>query len=299
MAFANGEHIELGVQEQELLHHNLHNNNHPTSATTADNANESNKRQQLRDLRDASVPDVLAYADAPSPDAVDYAPPTSSGKPKKIKPPRRATEDSPNICHECKTTDSKLWRRGPDGHLMCNACGLRWRRSTKAKDPEKAAAKRRKQQSLAAANEQVPVPMPLPESSMLAAQRHSMLTPTMVNSFQAQDYGQIRYQPQQAQPQAHQPRFDPPKKEDPPIDPAIDDNNQNVDPSLQDLPVPAEQGSTEPSAPTASKAAEKAAANAPAPVEFPLPEQAAVARPEGTGEEFSGLSFVKAFVDDQ
>lgn len=34
---------------------------------------------------------------------------------KKKKPPRRATAESPNICFECKTTDSRLWRRGPDG----------------------------------------------------------------------------------------------------------------------------------------------------------------------------------------
>ena len=33
----------------------------------------------------------------------------------KKKPPRKATAESPNVCYECKTTDSKLWRRGPDG----------------------------------------------------------------------------------------------------------------------------------------------------------------------------------------
>lgn len=41
-------------------------------------------------------------------------PPSNDVRPKK-KPPRRATAESPNVCFECKTTDSKLWRRGPDG----------------------------------------------------------------------------------------------------------------------------------------------------------------------------------------
>lgn len=79
------------------------------------------KKQQLRDLRDQAP--NLSFLDHASDTASQvlaqytHSEPTSTPqlKPKRVKPPRRATEESPNICHECKTTDSKLWRRGPDG----------------------------------------------------------------------------------------------------------------------------------------------------------------------------------------
>lgn len=54
-------------------------------------------------------------AAAPNVTTASTAATTSGAMAKKKKPPRRATVESPNICFECKTTDSRLWRRGPDG----------------------------------------------------------------------------------------------------------------------------------------------------------------------------------------
>ncbi|RKP32803.1 GATA-domain-containing protein, partial [Metschnikowia bicuspidata] len=33
-------------------------------------------------------------------------------------------EKEQNVCFNCTTTNTPLWRRAPDGTLICNACGL-------------------------------------------------------------------------------------------------------------------------------------------------------------------------------
>lgn len=103
----------------------------------------------------------------------------------KDKPSRKSTSSSPHICSQCQKTESKLWRRGPDGEsvmidtfrdfladssrLLCNACGLRWRRSVKAKaaalesGPRKSKLARAKSES-----PDITQPMTLPQSSMSA-----------------------------------------------------------------------------------------------------------------------------------
>ncbi|KAI9280451.1 hypothetical protein BY458DRAFT_422098, partial [Sporodiniella umbellata] len=32
--------------------------------------------------------------------------------------------DIRNVCHHCQETNTTLWRRSPEGHTLCNACGL-------------------------------------------------------------------------------------------------------------------------------------------------------------------------------
>lgn len=46
----------------------------------------------------------------------------SGGSPPKIKPRKRRPKHDRSCAH-CFTTNTPIWRRGPDGSL-CNACGL-------------------------------------------------------------------------------------------------------------------------------------------------------------------------------
>jgi len=42
-----------------------------------------------------------------------------------------------SFCTKCGTFETPLWRSGPDGaKTMCNACGIRWQRSTRHFSPE-------------------------------------------------------------------------------------------------------------------------------------------------------------------
>jgi len=35
--------------------------------------------------------------------------------------------DEPSTCEHCSTKSSPIWRRGMNGELLCNACGLYWK----------------------------------------------------------------------------------------------------------------------------------------------------------------------------
>lgn len=37
---------------------------------------------------------------------------------------RNVNSSNRNICHNCKTTETPIWRRSQSGHLLCNACAL-------------------------------------------------------------------------------------------------------------------------------------------------------------------------------
>lgn len=43
-------------------------------------------------------------------------------------------------CYHCKTKTTPEWRTGPEGHLLCNACGLKWSRGLMKKKLEEANA---------------------------------------------------------------------------------------------------------------------------------------------------------------
>ena len=50
---------------------------------------------------------------------------TSSEEPKKKK--WKVCRDGPTVCSNCATTLTPIWRRSPEGALLCNACGLHLR----------------------------------------------------------------------------------------------------------------------------------------------------------------------------
>ena len=44
----------------------------------------------------------------------------------------RLTRPVPMTCRQCGTSDTPLWRYGPEGSKsLCNACGIRWKRANK------------------------------------------------------------------------------------------------------------------------------------------------------------------------
>lgn len=45
---------------------------------------------------------------------------------------KQKLEDGELVCHECGTTESPEWRKGPAGpKSLCNACGLRFAKKSK------------------------------------------------------------------------------------------------------------------------------------------------------------------------
>ncbi|KAH8927440.1 hypothetical protein BT69DRAFT_1330447 [Atractiella rhizophila] len=62
------------------------------------------------------------------------APPlhTTQQPPPAIPTKGRRKKPKDHVCHECGTTESPEWRRGPKGaKTLCNACGLRWGKEEK------------------------------------------------------------------------------------------------------------------------------------------------------------------------
>ena len=37
---------------------------------------------------------------------------------------RNVNSTNRNVCHNCRTTETPIWRRSQSGHLLCNACAL-------------------------------------------------------------------------------------------------------------------------------------------------------------------------------
>jgi hypothetical protein len=51
---------------------------------------------------------------------------TPGGSKRKARGPKGMVENP--VCGHCGTKNTPEWRSGPNGMLLCNACGLKWSR---------------------------------------------------------------------------------------------------------------------------------------------------------------------------
>ncbi|PXF49130.1 GATA zinc finger domain-containing protein 8 [Gracilariopsis chorda] len=52
--------------------------------------------------------------------------------------PSASASPIPRVCQNCGTTETSQWRYGPNNDtLLCNACGIRWKRKNRRPDSER------------------------------------------------------------------------------------------------------------------------------------------------------------------
>ncbi|KAG1469728.1 hypothetical protein G6F56_003088 [Rhizopus delemar] len=85
-------------------------------------SDESRSEQDSASLSDQELSD---YKEEQDDEDSDWEAP----KPKKtfvntVAIKRKKSIDIDSCCFNCKVTKTTLWRRNPEGHILCNACGL-------------------------------------------------------------------------------------------------------------------------------------------------------------------------------
>ncbi|KAL0480270.1 hypothetical protein AKO1_007076 [Acrasis kona] len=48
-----------------------------------------------------------------------------------------SNEDEHKVCSHCSTSDTPLWRKGPNDQRLCNRCGVYWKRHNTMREVEK------------------------------------------------------------------------------------------------------------------------------------------------------------------